>query len=134
MNPYPHFYLQATLDYENKIVFETISCSFLKNKDINLKFLFGVNNSKLFAWLLYKFVYNNAIRSTRYDEQYASKIPCPDFSRINQKPIINIVEKLLNAKEENPEADTNQLEKQLDEMVYKLYELTEEEIKIVEGK
>jgi len=26
------------------------------------------------------------------------------------------------------------LEKQLDEMVYKLYELTEEEIKIVEGR
>ncbi len=31
-------------------------------------------------------------------------------------------------------ADTSALEKQIDEMVYKLYGLTEEEIEIVEGK
>ena len=39
-----------------------------------------------------------------------------------------------SSKDKNPDADTSQLEKQLDEMVYKLYELTEDEIKIVEGK
>jgi hypothetical protein len=32
------------------------------------------------------------------------------------------------------QTQVNWLEKQLDEMVYKLYELTEEEIKIVEGR
>ena len=41
---------------------------------------------------------------------------------------------ILSAKEKNPDADTSKLEKQLDEMVYKLYELTEEEIEVVEGK
>ena len=39
-----------------------------------------------------------------------------------------------SSKDKNPDADTSKLEKQLDEMVYKLYELTEDEIKIVEGK
>jgi hypothetical protein len=39
-----------------------------------------------------------------------------------------------SSKDKNPDADTSQLEKQLDEMVYKLYELTVEEIKIVEGR
>jgi hypothetical protein len=39
-----------------------------------------------------------------------------------------------SSKDKNPDTDTSQLEKQLDEMVYKLYELTEEEIKIVEGR
>jgi len=39
-----------------------------------------------------------------------------------------------SSKDKNPDTDTSQLKKQLDEMVYKLYELTEEEIKIVEGR
>ena len=41
---------------------------------------------------------------------------------------------ILSAKEKNPDADTSKLEKQLDEMIYKLYKLTDEEIKVVENK
>jgi hypothetical protein len=37
MNPYPHFYLQAALDMENRLVFETISCTFLKDSSVDLK-------------------------------------------------------------------------------------------------
>ena len=42
--------------------------------------------------------------------------------------------KILSAKEKNPDADTSNLEKQLDEMIYKLYELTHDEIEVVEEK
>ncbi|MEG8945631.1 Eco57I restriction-modification methylase domain-containing protein [Rosettibacter firmus] len=131
-NPYPHFYLQAYLDLDNKLVFETISCTFLKSEKINVFFLLALNNSKLFAWLLYKFVYNNAIRSTRYDEQYVSKIPCPNLNNVNQKPFIYYAEKILAAKKQNPSADTKHLEDQIDIMVYKLYNLTYEEVKIID--
>jgi hypothetical protein len=44
------------------------------------------------------------------------------------------MKKIKEIKIQNFKADTSQLEKQLDEMVYKLYELTVEEIKIVEGR
>lgn len=37
------------------------------------------------------------------------------------------------AKKQTPSADTTDLEKQIDQLVYQFYELTEEEIKIVEG-
>ena len=50
-----------------------------------------------------------------------------------EKSIVDLSKKILSAKEKNPKADISQLEKQLDEMVYKLYDLTEEEIKIIEG-
>jgi hypothetical protein len=33
----------------------------------------------------------------------------------------------------HPQANTGSLEKQIDELVYKIYELTEEEVRIVEG-
>jgi type II restriction/modification system DNA methylase subunit YeeA len=45
-----------------------------------------------------------------------------------------LVDKILAAKKQNPNAHTSNLEKQIDEWVYELYELTEEEIRIVEGK
>ncbi len=41
---------------------------------------------------------------------------------------------LFAAKKANPQADTIELEHKIDELVYKLYGLTEEEIAIVEGK
>jgi hypothetical protein len=41
--------------------------------------------------------------------------------------------RILLAKQQNPDADTSQLEHQIDQLVYKLYDLTEEEIKIIGG-
>ncbi|MFA5857436.1 MAG: hypothetical protein WC955_00055 [Elusimicrobiota bacterium] len=139
-NPYPHFYIQATLDLDNRVVFETISCTFVKNPIIDIKLLLALNNSKLFAWLLYKFVYSNAIRSTRYDEQYVGKIPTPKLEEATQKPFIEIVDKILaitkssDYLENLAEQDqVKEYEKQIDQMVYKLYDLTDEEIDIIEG-
>ncbi|HET9057308.1 MAG TPA: hypothetical protein VFN30_10740 [Chitinophagaceae bacterium] len=43
----------------------------------------------------------------------------------------SLVEKILEKKQENKE--TIDLENQLDQLVYQLYELTEEEIKIIEN-
>lgn len=45
-----------------------------------------------------------------------------------------LVTQILAAKQRGPNADTSALERQIDEMVYELYELTPEEIAIVEGK
>ncbi|MCQ2255463.1 MAG: hypothetical protein MJZ29_08195 [Bacteroidaceae bacterium] len=39
----------------------------------------------------------------------------------------------LSAKKSNPQADTTALEREIDHLVYDLYGLTEDEIKIVEG-
>jgi len=47
---------------------------------------------------------------------------------------IKFVEQILAAKKWDPEADTTTLEREIDQMMYKLYGLTEEEIKIVEGE
>ena len=41
---------------------------------------------------------------------------------------------ILTAKQKDPNADTSTMERQIDQMVCKLYDLTPEEIAIVEGK
>jgi adenine-specific DNA-methyltransferase len=53
---------------------------------------------------------------------------------MNQKPFITLVDQILSAKKKDPNANTSALEKQIDEMVYELYELTPKEIGIVEGE
>ncbi|MCX6252291.1 MAG: phospholipase D-like domain-containing protein [Bacteroidetes bacterium] len=52
----------------------------------------------------------------------------------DEKPFITLIDQILSAKTANPKADTSQLEKQIDELVYKLYELSDEEIAIIENK
>jgi hypothetical protein len=44
-----------------------------------------------------------------------------------------LVEEILALKKEKSDADTTALETQIDQLVYQLYNLTEEEIKIIEG-
>lgn len=51
----------------------------------------------------------------------------------NQQPFIDKVDQILTLKKDNPAADTSALEREIDEMVYALYGLTEEEIEIVEN-
>jgi hypothetical protein len=58
----------------------------------------------------------------------------PIFNTKDVESVTSIVDKIFSKKSKNPEADISDLEKQIDAMVYKLYDLTEEEIKIIEGK
>ena len=50
-----------------------------------------------------------------------------------QKPVERLVDRILAAKQRDAEADVSALERESDELVYALYGLTPEEIKIVEG-
>ena len=61
------------------------------------------------------------------------QFPIKVISTEEQKPFIKLVEKVIEAKKQNPLAATTDLENQIDQFVYKLYELTEEEIKNVEN-
>ena len=42
--------------------------------------------------------------------------------------------KVLEAKKQDKDADTGQWEMKIDELVYRLYDLTEEEVSVIEGK
>ncbi|EKG4596771.1 class I SAM-dependent DNA methyltransferase, partial [Campylobacter coli] len=68
---------------------------------------------------------------------FVEKLPIPKINSKNQKladELINLVDEILKAKEQNKNANTQELENKINSIVYKLYNLTEEEIKIIEGK
>jgi rRNA pseudouridine-1189 N-methylase Emg1 (Nep1/Mra1 family) len=51
----------------------------------------------------------------------------------NQSNFITIIDQILEIKKHDSKGDISTLEEKIDDLVYELYGLTEEEIKIVEG-
>ena len=108
----------------------------LTSENVNLKFLLGCMNSKIFN---YEFS-NSGIdlgKAFEWKKQYVEKIHIPKITSQNKiiaDKIVNFVDQILEKKKDNMEADTVELEREIDGMVYELYELGEEEIGIVEGK
>ncbi len=61
------------------------------------------------------------------------RFPLPQFTPIQKENIISLVDKVITQKRNSQIIDTSTLEKQIDDMVYQLYDLTDEEIAIIEG-
>jgi hypothetical protein len=68
-----------------------------------------------------------------FDNYYVGKIPIPSIGIKEQEPVFTLVDRVLAAKKRDPEADTSTLEREIDRLVYQLYDLTPEEIAIVEA-
>ncbi|MBQ9538310.1 MAG: Eco57I restriction-modification methylase domain-containing protein [Treponema sp.] len=98
------------------------------SKTVDLRYLLGVMNSRYASVLL------TNIRGGDYHivPEHIRNIPIPLATPGQQKPIIDLVDKILAAKSADNTADTSEMERKIDELVYKLYNLTEEEIAIVE--
>ncbi|NGY48897.1 type IIG restriction enzyme/methyltransferase [Campylobacter coli] len=108
----------------------------IKTQRINVKYLTAILNSKLIAfWLKHK----GKMQGNNYqiDKEPLLNIPIVDTNSKNEKladELINLVDEILKAKEQDKNANTQELENKINSIVYKLYNLTEEEIKIIEGK
>jgi hypothetical protein len=95
-------------------------------------FIQALLGSKLLAWSF-------RLEKNEFDALFP-KIRLEEFKKIqikltmNEAPFIEKVNQILSLKKEDSKADTSELEAEIDRMVNELYELTEEEILIVEGK
>jgi hypothetical protein len=61
------------------------------------------------------------------------QIPIKNIALYEQQPLINLVNQILLIKKENPSANVSDIENQIDKLVYELYGLTDDEIRIIEG-
>ncbi|EJM4830276.1 Eco57I restriction-modification methylase domain-containing protein [Campylobacter coli] len=108
----------------------------IKTQRINVKYLTAILNSKLVAfWLKHK----GKMQGNNYqiDKEPLLNIPIVDTNSKNKKladELINLADEILKAKEQDKNANTQELENKINSLVYKLYNLTEEEIKIIENK
>ena len=115
-----------------KFVFlDSTKMLFLPNANI-AKFIVGILNSRIIDWLFRKTSTNNNINIYELES-----LPIPKITESNQPlcdEIIKCVEQILSLKKVDSSNDTAELESKIDSLVYKLYNLTNDEIQIVENK
>jgi adenine-specific DNA-methyltransferase len=126
--------VEPTFTYTDFDCYVSAAFYVIKTNRFNLKYLTGILNSKLIAfWLRHK----GKMQGNNYqiDKEPLLNIPIPPITKENQPiadQIIQKIDQILTIKKQNPFADTSNLEHQIDQLVYKLYNLTSEEIKIIE--
>ena len=128
----------ATYDKDGFICTNTLRIGIPKNETLPLKFILGILNSKLINWIFLKKFLNKDIYAYQL-EQIPMLIP----KRNQESEVIKLVDTILKLNEEIREqklqTKINQLQSRIDfceqrinEIVYELYELTKEEIELIE--
>ncbi|MGN8542564.1 DUF7149 domain-containing protein [Helicobacter pylori] len=115
---------------QEMLFLDTCNLSYCKEQE-HAKFLVGLLNSRLLDWLFRKTSTNNHVNLYELET-----LPIPQITKSNKPTadkIIALVDKILQAKEKDPKANTQRLEKEIDALVYQLYNLTDEEIKTIEN-
>ncbi len=92
------------------------------------KYFLALLNSKFMDWYFRITSSNNHVQGYELEQ-----LPIL-ITKTNQRPFTALVDKILAAKAQDPNADTSKLETKIDKLVYKLYDLTEDEIKLVEAE
>ena len=120
------------LDNEKRIFGGGTSHSFrLIDENYNLKYVLGIINSSLIKWVIYDICPVKMGDARKYGLSYIKKLPIPSGTVLLQQEISSLVEEVINNKQKGLE--TKNLEKEIDQMVYKLYGLSAEEIAIIEN-
>ncbi|GAA7065450.1 class I SAM-dependent DNA methyltransferase [Helicobacter pylori] len=130
----PRFYLdngECKLGY-----FYAEATSFILTGE-HLRYLLGMLHSKLITFAFKTFYAGGGLGESgyRYKKAFIERLPIPKITPQNQelaRKITDCAKQILEAKEKDPKANTQKLEKEIDALVYSLYNLTDEEIKIIE--
>lgn len=121
--------------YDNEQFYALNTLVIVNKKDLDkgpdLKFILGLMNSKLM-----NYVYSNKFKSTKtvFSEIQARSIkelPIPKISESQELEIVELSKRIIELKQ--VDSATIELEKEIDQMVYQLYDLTEDEIDIIEN-
>ncbi|GAA7689156.1 class I SAM-dependent DNA methyltransferase [Helicobacter pylori] len=131
----PRFYLdngECELGY-----FYAEATSFILTGE-HLCYLLGMLHSKLITFAFKTFYAGGGLGESgyRYKKAFIERLPIPKITPQNQEladKITDGAKQILALKEKDPKANTQELEKEIDALVYQLYNLTDEEIKTIEA-
>ncbi|GAA7424204.1 hypothetical protein MM0353_04880 [Helicobacter pylori] len=134
---YPETSQGAYFIYENSGIFLEKTAFMIVSDVYNLKLLTALLNSKLITFYFKNFCGGCILGKSgyQYNKHALEKIPIPQITPKNQelaRKITDGAKAILEAKEKDPKANTQELEKEIDALVYQLYNLTDEEIKTIE--
>lgn len=127
---------EPCFSYEASFAFAMAPANIITSNSDILKYILVFLNSDFIYLMLRKFYMGGGIEGGLKTNNL-EKLSIPKINSKNQKlanELVNLVDEILKAKEQDKNANTQELENKINSLVYKLYNLTEEEIKIIEGK
>ncbi len=127
---YPNICIRPEFTFDENQQYTNQKCFIISLED---KALLGLLNSKIMS-----FFFETVLPKLRGDYfepsyVYMKDFPVPFQDSSGQQKLVSLVDETLEAKKQNPKADTTELEQEIDRLVYELYGLSGEEIGIVEG-
>ena len=135
----------ACLEQEGLPTDDTLNNLTVNDKSVDTQYVLGILNSRLATFYLRYAIINNSILTIHLDKPYIGKIPIKVSPIEKQQEIANLVDtitKLNNqlAKRGNKDTDkkqelvsqVNKTNAKIDVLVYKMYDITEEEKKVIE--
>jgi hypothetical protein len=127
--------LRAVIDTEKRWFRNTIQCAHIKDaykKKLNIYYVLGVINSRYI-----EHAYNTLVKEAgrvfpQVKLTHVKKLPLVIADDEKQQEVAGLVKNVLAAKRRNAAADTSEWEEAIDRLVYDLFELTADEVKLVE--
>jgi hypothetical protein len=123
----------AAYDEENFYYANTLHGTTITDNTYHPHYVLGVLNSRITTWYYRSNTDEEGKVFAQIKIELLRKLPIPKADKSRQRPITQLVDKIVAAKQRDAEADTSALEREIDQLVYALYGLTPEEIKIVES-
>ncbi|MEJ3806368.1 Eco57I restriction-modification methylase domain-containing protein [Campylobacter jejuni] len=137
---YPNMNKEFIAFFDNEFFLLNQKCFILSHQSNNKKellYLTALLNSNVNFYCFKQIGAKLGASGYEMSKIFVEKLPIPKINSKNQKiadELINLADEILKAKEQDKNANTQELENKINSLVYKLYNLTEEEIKIIEGK
>lgn len=122
-------YLGDETIYSNRSLYSIL----ITKPDLKTKYVLALLNSSLLQWYYATMFKGDTELFPKIRIAQAKQLPIFKASKEQQQPIIELVDRILEKKRSNPNANTLALEQEIDNLVYKLYNLTDEEIGVIEG-
>jgi len=91
----------------------------------SVKYLCAILNASLATWFMQATALTSGMGVTRWFSGFVETTPIRKLSVAKQRPFVRLVDRILEAKAADPDADTEPLEREIDRLVYDLYGLTE---------
>ena len=121
--------------YTDKVILNDRNSMNIINIKCNPLYLLSVLNSRPISfWFAHKFGKLQRGLFPQFKINELASFPIPSCKKEEESILAKLADNIMTAKNTNPSADTSALESEIDRLVYQLYGLTEDEIKIVESK
>ncbi len=123
----------ATYDNEDNFYEHTLHSTHITSKAFYTKYVLSLFNSKLFKFYYQKTNSQGGDIFPQIRISSVENLPIKKIEGKDQQPFVALVDQILELKKAGKDKEAEKLEDDIDTLVYRLYDLTDEEIAIVEG-